>query len=156
MPLWHTNLQWQRFSHGEMWQASVPEVDPRGSVRIVSGKGHKEVVRPLFVSYEFGTYSLFWPVTFTLASIRINFRHCKPKNKSIISVCTSTWWLPSACFYHPWEQIGVWQLWTWICIGKIWEKVLALPLTYWVILGKILDGAFLFTLLNEYKNTSYL
>lgn len=57
-----------------MWQASVPQVGPPGSIRTVSGKCDKEVVMPLFVSYEFGTHSVLWPVTFTLvfnSSIRL-------------------------------------------------------------------------------------
>lgn len=54
----------QRLSHGEMWQVSVPEVAPPGSIRTVSGKHHKEVVMPLFVTYEFGPCSVFRPVTF--------------------------------------------------------------------------------------------
>lgn len=42
-----------------MWQVSVPEVAPPGSIRAVSGKHHKEVVMAPLVSYEFGPCSVF-------------------------------------------------------------------------------------------------
>lgn len=62
-----------------MWQASVPEVAPPGSVTTVSGKCHEGAVMPLFTSYEFDTYSVFWPVTLILVNITIVFSHREPK-----------------------------------------------------------------------------
>lgn len=48
----------QRLSLWEMWQASVPKVDPPGAIKTFSGKSCKKVVMSFFDSYECYPFSI--------------------------------------------------------------------------------------------------